>query len=329
MAYVVREVGDCLLKVLLGLCPLLSLVHLRLGLLLNGGVGVLNEILVRLLSLSLGAGGIGLHRLGIVDDLLDHAHNTSSGTALLVLLESWRRRRALVVLLLKESSLLLLVESLEDVQSCGQKLLRGTLVGDNLLELLVLLLAVLTCTLQFGVELSNLRLECVDLSGQSLDSQIEVLNEGNEVVLLTVLTLSLELVGVELLNAEVLVLDLILLLSQKLGDHVINGLLHADESIELHLDGDGCETRALVLQGSALQDGGGGSAALVALLLLDESWVECLGEQVVRLIGAQHGKSLGASFHLELAGLLALLPLGVSASALLLQHHEESFILGE
>merc|ERR1719502_120677 len=34
-------VGDCLLKVLLGLCPLLSLVDLRLGLLLNGGVGVL------------------------------------------------------------------------------------------------------------------------------------------------------------------------------------------------------------------------------------------------------------------------------------------------
>merc|ERR1719305_1291200 len=34
-------VGDCLLKVLLGLCLLLGLVHLRLGLLLNGGVGVL------------------------------------------------------------------------------------------------------------------------------------------------------------------------------------------------------------------------------------------------------------------------------------------------
>merc|ERR1719163_2448215 len=30
-------VGDCLLKVLLGLCPLLSLVDLRLGLLLDGG----------------------------------------------------------------------------------------------------------------------------------------------------------------------------------------------------------------------------------------------------------------------------------------------------
>merc|ERR1719460_795732 len=93
-------VGDCLLKVLLGLC-----------LLLNGGVGVLDEILVGSLSLRFGAGGIGLHLLGIVDDLLDHAHDATSGTALLVLLESWRRRRSLVVLLLKEGSLLLLVEA--------------------------------------------------------------------------------------------------------------------------------------------------------------------------------------------------------------------------
>merc|ERR1719379_2816131 len=34
-------VGDCLLEILLGLCPLLSLVDLGLGLLLDGGVCVL------------------------------------------------------------------------------------------------------------------------------------------------------------------------------------------------------------------------------------------------------------------------------------------------
>merc|ERR1719213_845655 len=39
-------VGDRLLKVLLSLCLLLSLVDLRLGLLLNGLVGVSDEILV-------------------------------------------------------------------------------------------------------------------------------------------------------------------------------------------------------------------------------------------------------------------------------------------
>ena len=50
------------------------------------------------------------------------------------------------------------------------------------------------------------------------------------------LTLGLELVGVEFLNAEVLVLDVVILLSQKLGDHIIDGLLGAEISIELHLD---------------------------------------------------------------------------------------------
>merc|ERR1719213_1476609 len=98
-------VGNCLLKVLLGLCLLLGLVHLRLGLLLNGGVGVLDEILVGSLSLRFGTGGIGLHLLGIVDDLLDHADDATGGTALLVLLESRRRRRGLLVL--KEGGLLL------------------------------------------------------------------------------------------------------------------------------------------------------------------------------------------------------------------------------
>merc|ERR1719163_1125663 len=60
-------VGDCLLEVLLGLCPLLSLVDLRLGLLLDGGVGVSHEILVCLLCLGLSASGIGLHLLGVID----------------------------------------------------------------------------------------------------------------------------------------------------------------------------------------------------------------------------------------------------------------------
>ena len=38
---------------------------------------------------------------------------------------------------------------------------------------------------------------------------------------------ALELLGVECLNAEALVLDVILPLSQKLSDHLIDGLLDA------------------------------------------------------------------------------------------------------
>merc|ERR1719201_241779 len=47
------------------------------------------------------------------------------------------------------------------------------------------------------------------------------------------------------------------------------------------------------------------------------------------LIRAQHGERLGARLHLELASLLALLPLSISAGALLLQHHEEGLVLSE
>ena len=143
--------------------------------------------------------------------------------------------------------------------------------------------------------------ESVVFCGRSLDGQVEVLDESEEILLLALLALSLGVVGAELLNAEITVLDLILLLGQELGDGVIDGFLDANESIKLHLDGNGSETRALVLQGGGLQDLGGGVAALGALLLLDDGWVESLGEQVVCLIGAQHIKCLGASFHLELA----------------------------
>merc|ERR1719215_944085 len=224
---------------------------------------------------------------------------------------------------------LLGIESLDDVQRRCQKLLRGTLISHNLLELLVLLLTLFTSTLQLHVELSDLRLKSVNLRSQSLDGQVEILNKGEEIFLFTVLALSLKLVGVELLNAEVLVLDLILLLSQKLSDHVINGLLDTDEGIKLHFDGNGSKAWAVVFQGNSLQDLGSSSAALIALLLLNECWVEGLGEEVMGLIRAQHGKSFGACLHLELASFLALLPLGISAGAFLFQHHEESLILSE
>ena len=79
--------------------------------------------------------------------------------------------------------------------------------------------------------------ESVVFCGRSLDGQVEVLDESEEILLLALLALSLGVVGAELLNAEITVLDLILLLGQELGDGVIDGFLDANESIKLHLDG--------------------------------------------------------------------------------------------
>merc|ERR1719223_261494 len=96
-------ISDSLLQILLCFGLLLSLVDLGLGLLLDGGVGVLDKFLIRCLGFSLSTSSICLHFLGIVDDLLNHAHDTSGSTALLVLLESRGRRWALLLLLHKGS----------------------------------------------------------------------------------------------------------------------------------------------------------------------------------------------------------------------------------
>merc|ERR1719215_784772 len=198
-------IGDSLLQILLCLGLLLSLVDLGLGLLLNGGIGVLDKFFIRCLGFSLSTSSICLHFLGIIDDLLNHAHDTSSSTTLLVLLESRWRRWALL-LLLHKGSLLLLIESLEDVQGCRQKFLRSTLISNNLLKFLVLLLAIFTSTLQLSVELGDLRLQGVNLSSQGLDGQIQIFNQSKEILLFTFLALSLELIGVEFLNKKSLCL---------------------------------------------------------------------------------------------------------------------------
>ena len=56
-----------------------------------------------------------------------------------------------------------------------------------------------------------------------------VLNGGTEMLRGALLTLGLDLIGVKLQNAEVVVVDLIVLLGRELSDHVINGLLRFDE----------------------------------------------------------------------------------------------------
>merc|ERR1719240_2152440 len=71
---------------------LLSLIGNVSALRLDAVIRLLHEILVGLLRILLRLDRLRLHRLGVVDDLLDHAHHTSSRPALLVLLKPRRRR---------------------------------------------------------------------------------------------------------------------------------------------------------------------------------------------------------------------------------------------
>merc|ERR1719198_673121 len=205
-------VGLCQVSLSLGF--LLSLVDHLLGLCLDGRISLLDEILIRLLGILLRADGISLHGLGIVDDLLDHAHHATSSGVLLVLLEARRRRRA-SWLLLQKGSLLLLVEALENLEGSIQELLRCALVCNGLLELFVLLFTVLASSLHLDLRFLNLRLQAVNVCGKGLDGHFQIFNLGEKIGLLTFLLLSLKLIGVELLNAEILVLDLIFLLLEE------------------------------------------------------------------------------------------------------------------
>merc|ERR1719162_794511 len=314
-----------LIQVSLCLGLLLGLVNDLLGLGLDGCVGLFHEILICLLGILFSADGLCLHCLGIVDDLLDHAHDTTRRLVLGIVLEAWRRRRTSRLLLLKECCLLL-IETLQDVQGGSQQLLGSSLIRNCLLKLLVLLLTVLTSTLHLHLHLSNLRLEACDVSRESFDGELEVLDESNEILLLTVLLLSLELIGIELLDAEVLVFDFISLLLQKLSNHVINGLLDLDEGIKTHVHGNGREARAVQLLGNGCQHCGCLGAALGMHLGLDKSRVECLGEKVMCIIRTENSQSLGAGLHLKLTSFLALFPLCIGVRALLLEHHQELLI---
>merc|ERR1719218_421530 len=86
----------------------LGLVGNVLALFVNGVVGVLDKLLVSLLGILLAADRFSLHGLRIIDDLLDHAHHTTSSGILFVLGKPGRGRRTcrLSAAGLEQSSLL-------------------------------------------------------------------------------------------------------------------------------------------------------------------------------------------------------------------------------
>merc|ERR1719310_1937016 len=75
----------------LGLCLVLRLVDNVFALGLDRGIGLFDEVLVSLLRIFFRADGLGLHRLSIVDDLLDHTHDAARSCVLLIAIEAWWR----------------------------------------------------------------------------------------------------------------------------------------------------------------------------------------------------------------------------------------------
>merc|ERR1719498_329797 len=276
-------------------------------LLLDGAVRVLHERLIRLLGVRLRLDGVGLELLRIRDDLLEHAHHAAGARGLLVLLEARRRRRArrlLRRLLLHEG--LLRVHGLEHVERVRQELLRLALVRDRELEVRVLLLAVLARALELRLHLRNLRLQRRDGLGELVDGRREVGDLRLELVDVAGLELLRALVLVQAVRAEVLVLDLVLLLLEERGHHLVNRGLHLGERVEAHLRGERRELRVRIRLRRREEHLRGLVALGVRLLAGHLHEVEGLRESVVRVVAGEDRQGLAARLDLLLARLLAL-----------------------
>merc|ERR1719335_1380149 len=309
---------------------LLGLVRDVTRLLLDRLVRVLHVRLVGLLRIGLSLDRLGLEGLGVAHDLLEHAHDTAGTRRLLVLLEARRRRRAHRLLLRGHLDELLREDGRENVVRLLEERLRLTLVGDGGLEVLVLHLAVLTSALQLRLHLRDLRLQRRDGLGQLVDRRREVRDLGLQLRDVARLELRLALVRVQALGAEVLVLDLVGLLLEKRGDHLVDGRLYLRECVEADACRERSQARVPVgLRG--LEEERRGLVAVLAVrrlhLRLDE--VEGLREGVVRIIARQDGERLAHGLDLLSPGLLALFPLLVRHLARLLQVHEELLVRRE
>merc|ERR1719253_352566 len=194
------------------------------------------------------------NRLCIIDDLLNHTHDTTCSGILLVSLKTWWRRWAGRLFSLHESRSFLCIKAFQYIEGCSEELLCGTLISNCHLELLVFLLAILASTLHLHLHLSDLALQCVNGLSQSLYGALQILNLCGKVLLRTRLLLGLQFVGVELINTEVLVLDFILLFFQELRNHVIDCLFHSGECVQTNTHGQCGKTGVLELLGNSGQE---------------------------------------------------------------------------
>merc|ERR1719240_816084 len=295
-------------------------------------VRVLDEGFVRLLRVRLGLDRVSLEGLRVRDDLLDHGEQAARTRGLLVLLEARRRRRAgrlLVRHLAADLHELLRVDALEDLERGLEEALRLGLVRDGGLEVLVLELAVLACALELELELGHLRLELrnclrelVDVGRELLDLRLEI----RDVARLHGLR---HLVLVERLDAEVLHLDVVLLLLLELRLHLVQRLDDLGEGVEADLRRERRQARVAELLRRLDKHLRGLGARVLELdlgLPRDLHEVEGLGEGVVRVVAAEDRERLAAGLDLLLPGLLALLPLLVRLLASLLEVEQELLV---
>mmetsp|Transcript_20628 Transcript_20628/g.71361 ORF Transcript_20628/g.71361 Transcript_20628/m.71361 type:complete len:410 (+) Transcript_20628:422-1651(+) len=277
---------------------------------------------------------LGLCRqgLGLVDQLLDHLHDAAGTRVRLVLLLRHRGR-----LLLHEGAALRLQQVVvggELVKGLLQHLDGDDLIGDGLLEIQILGLAVLGGALKVQLELRDLVFRIRDAVLQRLDVRDQRRDLRLQVRLVVRGLRGGHLVALQLGLTPVGLLDLVLLLNLEHRGHVVDGLDDPRERVELDGGGEDGELRSIDPPGHAAQ-GAGGSAALHALELV----VDGAGSGLQEVVGARHGVAgtvllqdldgLGHGLELGQARILALLEILVRLGASPLQVRHELLVLGK
>mmetsp|Transcript_104270 Transcript_104270/g.204535 ORF Transcript_104270/g.204535 Transcript_104270/m.204535 type:complete len:356 (+) Transcript_104270:215-1282(+) len=311
----------------------LGLVNHVLALSLDGGVRLLDELLICLLRLVLRTDCGGLHLLGVADNLLEHAHDVAALFILAVFIEAGGRGRRVPSNLFEGGRRCVAIEIPEDLEGRGQEPRSLPLVRDGQLKLVVLFLAVFPRPLQLHLHLCDLGLQRIDGLGVRLHRAFKVGDLRLEVVLLPQSLLRFQLVGVKLLDTKILVLDLGLLVLQMLGDEFIDGLLHPLEGVQARTICQRGQARAVVPLSRLRQEVGSRGTApgddRHRHAGLNQRWVEGPAEQIMGVVPAENGHRLGNGLHLLLPHFLALLPLLVRHGALLFQHLEKLFVDGQ
>merc|ERR1719468_1369650 len=147
----------CLNQVALCLSFEFGLVDNFLAFRFDASICLLHEIFVCLLCILFWTDGLCFHGFRIIDDFLDHFHDTTAGSVLLVSLKAWRRRGSCGLLsALLNQCCFLAVKVLQDIQRCLQKSLSLTLVCDCCLKFLVFLFAIFACSLHLNLHFGYL-----------------------------------------------------------------------------------------------------------------------------------------------------------------------------
>mmetsp|Transcript_82465 Transcript_82465/g.191575 ORF Transcript_82465/g.191575 Transcript_82465/m.191575 type:complete len:242 (-) Transcript_82465:1002-1727(-) len=224
------------------------------------------------------------------------------------------------------------VERSQTFQRLPQDGHRSSLICHDLLELVVLSLALFARALERHVRLGNIGAKLFDFLLDSFKRTLQAGDLGLHVLLLACLFQGCVLVLINILLAGLVLIILLLLLHLQLSDHFVHCLLHLLEAIQLHSHGKSCQvpsaSAALLVSGHCQELRRCPCALLLgAASASDLHEAQRLRKKVSCVVFRQDLDCLSDCLHLFCPRLAAFRIFSVCSRATLLQVHKE-FLIG-